>query len=152
MKKWIFLALLGITIFACDKEKNEPDQDPIDKQKIEQYLRDNNLNATADSSGIYYIITEPGVGGFPSPTSNVIVKYKGYLLDGTVFDQTPGNQARPFQLTTLIAGWQIGIPKLKRGGKGTFFIPSSLGYGATGTSSVPANSVLIFEIELVDYL
>ncbi|MBK7870240.1 MAG: FKBP-type peptidyl-prolyl cis-trans isomerase [Saprospiraceae bacterium] len=152
MKRLICLALLGIALIACNKESNEPDQDPIDQQKIEQYLRDNNITATAHPSGLYYIITEPGVGGHPSAGSNVIVRYKGYLLDGTVFDQTPGNQARPFQLASLIQGWQIGIPLLKKNGKGTFFIPSSLGYGPSGSSSVPANSVLIFEIELVDYL
>ena len=154
MKKWMFLfAGLSLLLFGCSKDENNTDnQAEIDRMIIEQYLLDNNIAATAHPSGLYYVINEPGVGGHPASNSKVIVKYKGYLTNGTVFDQTAEGKTQPFQLQNLIEGWQIGIPLLKKGGKGTFFIPSDLGYGSRSTSTIPANSVLIFEIELIDYL
>ncbi len=151
MKKFILSAICCIALVACS-EDSDTDQLETDRKIIEQYLKDNNLTATAHPSGLYYSITEPGTGGSPSTSSRVIVRYKGYLTDGTIFDETTGNQTRAFQLSSLIPAWQIGIPLLKKGGKGKFFVPSGLGYGSSATDDIPANSVLIFEIELVDYL
>ena len=79
------------------------------------------------------------------------MRYKGYLLDGTVFDETPGSDARTFFLYQVIRGWQIAIPLLQKNGKGTFFIPSGLAYGPFERPGIPANSVLIFETELVNF-
>ncbi|OQX80726.1 MAG: peptidylprolyl isomerase, partial [Bacteroidetes bacterium 4484_249] len=59
-------------------------------------------------------------------------------------------QTISFPLTAVIKGWQIGVPLLKQGGEGLFFIPSELGYGSQGTGSIPGNSVLIFDIGLAD--
>lgn len=118
--------------------------------QILAYLEENNLQATRHSSGLYYQIDEPGSGGFPDANATVRVNYRGFLLDGTVFDQS-GNDPSSFSLSGLIEGWQIGIPLLQRGGSGTFYLPADLGYGASGTAGIPANSVIVFEIELVDF-
>jgi FKBP-type peptidyl-prolyl cis-trans isomerase FkpA len=126
-------------------------KDESDMEKIEGYLADNNLTATSTPSGLYYIITKEGTGGHPNLSSSVTVKYKGYRLNGEVFDETTGNNTATFPLTNLILGWQEGIPLLKKGGKGTFFCPSDLAYGSQRVGDIPANSVLIFEIELVDF-
>lgn len=153
MKKVLFLfACLSLLLFGCSKDETNDNQAETDRMIIEQYLLDNNITATAHPSGLYYVIEQPGVGGHPASNSKVIVKYKGYLTNGTVFDQTPEGKTQPFQLQTLIEGWRIGIPLLKKGGKGKFIIPSGLGYGSRSTTTIPANSVLVFEIELVDYL
>ncbi|MBK8706215.1 MAG: FKBP-type peptidyl-prolyl cis-trans isomerase [Saprospiraceae bacterium] len=53
-------------------------------------------------------------------------------------------------MASLIKGWQIGLPLLKEGGRGTFFLPSELGYGDNPRPGIPANAVLIFDIDLVD--
>ncbi len=150
MKKLFIFSIccLLITITACKKER---DQTEIDREKIEQYLAANNLTATAHPTGLYYIITEPGTGANPPANANVTVRYKGYFLDGTVFDQTPGNETRNFPLQGLIESWQIGIPLVARGGKITLFSPSALAYGSRGRGSIPGNAVLIFEIELVSF-
>ncbi|MBI1228360.1 MAG: peptidylprolyl isomerase [Bacteroidetes bacterium] len=121
-----------------------------DIKKIEQYLEDNNLVAQSTASGLHYIIEEPGTGGNPNINSQVTVKYKGYLLSGDVFDET-GDTPVTFALKNLILGWQEGIPLLQKGGKGTFFLTSELGYGRNGAGSIPGNSPLIFEIELVNF-
>ncbi len=147
MRYLTFLIVAVVLFSACNKES----QEDIDDEIIQQYLSDNSIDATKDDSGIYYIITEEGTGDHPDINSEVTVRYKGYLTDGTVFDETTGNSTATFPLSGLIRGWQIGIPKLKQGGKGTFFIPSDLGYGDQATGNIPANSVLIFDIELVSF-
>lgn len=149
MKKFFLLGLLGIlTLLACDDQRP---QSEIDDEKIRDYLKANNLTAEKDLSGIYYIIERPGSGNNPNISSYIKVKYKGYLLDGTVFDQTEGDETVQFSLSGNITGWQIAVPLLKPGGKGTFFIPSIWGYGRFGTGIIPGNSVLIFEIELISF-
>jgi FKBP-type peptidyl-prolyl cis-trans isomerase len=148
----LFLLLLfSMTLFSCNKDLSAAEQLEQDIEKIKKYLSDNNLTATATLSGLHYIITTPGTGGSPNLQSNVTVKYKGTLLDGTIFDQTTGSQTATFPLANLIPGWQEGIPLLQKGGKGAFLLPSALGYGPNPVGPIPANSVLIFEIELVDF-
>lgn len=153
MKKILLLALASMLMMtACNKDEGPSvDQVAVDKEIIEQYLADNNIMATEHPSGLYYIIEEIGTGGSPKLSNDVTVTYKGYLLNGSVFDQTEPNKPRSFPLQGLIPGWQIGIPLLKKGGKGKFFIPSGLAYGNRAQPGIPANSVLIFEIGLVDY-
>ena len=88
------------------------------------------------------------VGGVAGGTAGATI---GSQLDGVVFDQTTGSATAKFRLGDLIQGWQIAIPLLQKGGKGTFFCPSDLGYGPQAVGNIPSNSVLIFEIELVDF-
>ena len=147
----LFLAVLSLSTLSCLKDVSPEEQLEIDIQKIKDYLVANNLTATETPSGLHYIITQEGTGGNPNLQSNVTVKYKGYLLDGMVFDQTSGSATATFPLANLIEAWQEGIPLLKKGGKGTFFSPSALAYGPNGVSGIPGNSVLIFEIELVNF-
>ncbi|MEM8523623.1 MAG: FKBP-type peptidyl-prolyl cis-trans isomerase [Bacteroidota bacterium] len=123
----------------------------IDKEKIEDYLSENSIEAEVTDEGIYYTFEEEGTGENPSSNATVTVKYKGYLLNGEVFDQTEGDATATFSLSRVIRGWQIGIPLFKKGGKGTIYIPSELAYGPTGSSSIPPNTVLAFDIELVDF-
>lgn len=146
MKKIIVVFFLSlIFISSCKK-----DQIKLDDDIIQDYLQENNIDAQKHESGLYYLITLEGDGEFPDTNSDVTVKYKGYLTDGEVFDET-GDEAVTFNLSQLISGWKIGIPLLSRGGQGIFFIPSNLGYGEYQAGVIPPNSVLIFEIELIDF-
>lgn len=145
--------LLSLVVFASNCTKDTVDQEMVDKEIIEQYLADSSLTATLHESGIYYNITLEGTGTeMPTIDSNVEVKYRGYLTDGTTFDQTPVGETRTFALSGVIPGWQTAITLLKKGGKGTFYIPSSLAYGASPPSfAIPPNAVLIFDVELIDF-
>lgn len=139
----LFLLLAIVSFSSCTKET--VDQPAVDKALIENYLKDNNLQAQSLASGLYYIIQQPGTGILPLPTSTVTVTYKGSLLSGTVFDQGSFYTSR---LNNLIVGWQQGIPLIAAGGKIKLIIPSALAYGDRATGSIPANSVLIFDITL----
>lgn len=145
--KYVLIIPILLLLLACNKENSQADKDD---QIINDYLSQNSIEATKHSSGLYYTITTEGSGSHPTATSTVEVRYTGYLTDNTVFDQTDGNTTATFNLQGLITGWQIGIPLLKVGGKGTFFLPSALGYGSQSTGNIPGNSVLIFDIELVN--
>lgn len=148
----IGLLLIAMSAGACKKEVNRSaaEQAEVDRLKIEEYVVANNLNVEVDPSGLQYVIEEPGTGIQPTTSDRVEVRYKGYLLDGTVFDQTNGDETIVFGLNGLITGWLIAIPLLKEGGKGIFIHPSALAYGPSARGPyIGPNEVLIFEIELV---
>ena len=148
MLKVFHLVLLCVVLsfLGCNKNK---DYTQIDDEIILQYISDNNLNATSTSSGLYYVIETTGNGVFPNIYSTVTVAYTGMLTNGTVFDQS-NSVGISFPLTNVIQGWQEGIPLFSEGGIGKLLIPSALGYGNRTVGNIPENSVLIFDVELID--
>ena len=150
INSFILLMLVMFVMQSC--LKNEDSQDEIDEKKIKEYVTENKIAATRHNSGIYYIIDNEGTGEAPDYDSEVTVKYKGYFFNGTVFDKTQPDKSITFKLNELIPGWQICIPMLKSGGKGTFIIPSYLAYGPQGAGTlIGPNETLIFDIELVSF-
>jgi len=140
--------ILLFMLNAC--KKSDDNQLKEDVVKIEQYLIDNNLTAEKTESGLHYIITQEGTGNKPIASSVVDVRYKGYFLDNTVFDETTGSETISFRLNGVIKGWTEGLQYFREGGKGTLLIPSELAYGSNPPQGIPANEVMIFDIELVD--
>jgi FKBP-type peptidyl-prolyl cis-trans isomerase FkpA len=147
IKILLFVLSLGLLSVSCFKHINQAE---VDDKIIQAYLTANKLTAVKDASGLYYMKTAEGTGVAPTATSTVEVKYKGSLPNGYVFDQTPADSTFTNELSELILGWQIGLPLMKEGGKATLFIPSALGYGSMYVGPIPPNSVLIFDIELID--
>lgn len=148
---FFWLGAMAIIFSGCEKDDDAEKQAQADDQTILNYLDANNLDATKHESGMYYLITSQGSGDSPTVNSTVEVFYKGYFTDGSIFDQTTTGPVA-FSLASLITGWQYGIPLIKEGGSITLFLPSALGYGPTGSGSVPPNTVIIFEIDLVAIL
>lgn len=152
----LILTLFAVSmIFSCEKDiVTFQEQLDIDIPIIEQYLSDNNITALSDN-GVYYVIDEEGTGSdYPTNNSLVSMAYSGSVMngDGTIFDSRTSTNPLKIELYRLITGWQIGIPKFKKGGKGTLYIPSGYGYGVIGSgSAIPGNSILIFDIELLDF-
>ena len=100
-------------------------------------------------SGLQYKIINPGEGDSPAAKDTVKVNYRGTLIDGTEFDKS--QEPIEFGLDHVIPGWTEGLQLLKKGGKAELYIPAKLAYGAHSPSpAIPANSVLIFEVELLD--
>jgi len=157
MKKIFYTLLLVPFLFGCDDNDNfynAQEQLAEDIEIIKQYIADNNIDAIEDGSGLYYVIEDEGTGTeFPSSTANVTLAYTGYLLDGTVFDSADSVSPIIVRLNNVIGGWQIGVPKFKIDGKGKLIIPSPLAYGQGGgpRGTLPSNSILIFDIELLDF-
>jgi FKBP-type peptidyl-prolyl cis-trans isomerase len=80
------------------------------------------------------------------------VHYLGTLINGKKFDSSyDRGEASEFPLSDVIKGWQIGIPLFGRGGKGKLIVPPFLGYGSRAVGNIPANSILIFDIDLQDF-
>jgi len=123
------------------------DYDVENKEEIVTYIEANNLDAIESSTGLYYVIDEPGTGEQPTATSNVTVAYKGYFTDGNVFDESD-DDGRTFNLNEVIPGWTEGIQYFKEGGSGKLLVPSSLAYGRFGNSTIPGGAVLIFDVTL----
>lgn len=130
-------------------------QAAMDDMTIINYIDANGLEAEKTSSGLYYIITEPGGSEKPTATTNVEVCYRGYLLDGTEFDSSYNQSgvcsAINFNLSGVIQGWTEGIQLFGKGGEGILLIPSALGYGTTGNGPIPPNTVLGFDVHLIDF-
>lgn len=141
-------------------KKVDAGQTPFSAQVQTQTVVENDITYK-----LYYIISQQGVGYQPSKIDDVLVAYRGELLDGTVFDNREtiivGNPW--FNLTNVIKGWSYGMPNFKAGtnisqpnqplqftnyGKGFLFIPSGLAYREVGSGSVPASAPLIFKIDL----
>lgn len=133
---------------SCGKKK-AVEQAKTDEAIIVKYTADHNLTATATGTGLYYVIETTGAGIHPTSNSQVRVSYKGYFTDGEVFDESTASGII-FGLQEVIKGWTEGIPYFKEGGSGKLLIPSALAYGEKGTQGIPGNSVLIFDIALID--
>ena len=135
-------------------------QADLDDKVIKEYLTKNNIKASKTASGLYYTITKEGVGEKPIAGQKVSVNYTGMTTDGKKFDSNVDPEfkhttAFEFQLGAgqVIKGWDEGLALLSKGGKATLFIPSGLAYGQRSpTQAIPPNSVLLFDVELVDII
>jgi FKBP-type peptidyl-prolyl cis-trans isomerase len=101
--------------------------------------------------GLYYEIIENGSGEMPTAADNVMVHYHGTFINGEVFDSSRdrGTPAS-FHMSGVIIGFKEGLKLLREGGKAKLYIPPNLGYGNRSKGKIPAGSLLIFEIELIE--
>lgn len=142
----IFSVLILVSL-GCKKNKlSRAEKDDI---TIRAYIDDHNLTAVPTGSGLYIVTSNEGNGSACTSASTVTVAYKGYFDNGEVFDQSSASGVT-FPLQNVIAGWKEGIPYFKEGGNGMLLIPSGLAYGPSGSGSIPGNTVLIFDVNLID--
>jgi FKBP-type peptidyl-prolyl cis-trans isomerase FkpA len=127
-----------------------PVKPEAEEPAILAYAAANGITATKHTSGLYYQVLSQGSGPTPNLNSKVWVTYVGKHMDGTVFDQQ--NTPVMFEMNSnLIEGWKIGLALIQKGGHIKLIIPSSLAFGcATTYSSMPPNSILYFDIQLID--
>ena len=150
---------LNVTFVVVNKY-SAAKQKEQDEKDIKDYLTKNNLKATTTGEGVYVATQTEGTGPQPQPGDTVYVLYTGKLLNGKVFDTNtdstfkPGVKMEPIRFPIgkgyVIKGWDQGIASLKKGTKATLVLPSGLAYGLQPTPSIPSNSVLVFDVELVD--
>ncbi len=105
------------------------------------------------ASGLQYLVMKAGDGPKPKATDRVSVHYHGSLIDGTVFDSSvKRGTPSQFGVTGVIKGWIEALQLMETGAKWKLFIPPELAYGLPGRPSIPPNSALIFEVELLEIL
>lgn len=166
MKKIFFALSLSVFVLSCSDEPATPctkevpaekiaavDQTQLQKDitAIDAYLASKSIVAIKDASGLRYVISTAGDDSKPCLESQVKVNYTGKLLTtGVVFDSSK-NTPVTFPLSNLILGWQIGFVNFGKGTKATLYIPSGFAYGKNVAGSIPANSNLIFDIELISF-
>ena len=151
----LFFCFVALLLASCkDAPTKSVEASPLSAgQQIEAYLKANSLKGEqTTSTGLVYIVEAPGGDEKPVVEDKITIHYKGYLTDGTVFDQTTGSP-RTFGLYQLIAAWQEAIPMIGRGGKIKILAPPSTAYGNRPPpgSGITPQSVLVFDIELVDF-
>lgn len=148
------VALGGLLLAGCDKNGTTTlctSADPATEDgAIRAYNTSHGYGAVKDTTlGIYYQVLTPGTGARPSSSSYVTVTYTGKLLNDVVFDSTTTAAGTSFSLSSVIVGWQKGIPLLRAGGTIRMIIPSAYGYGCQSQGSIPANSPLYFDVKLL---
>jgi FKBP-type peptidyl-prolyl cis-trans isomerase len=119
---------------------------------LEENSKRNGVITTA--SGLQYEVLKEGTGEKPKLGNRVSVNYEGSLINGTVFDSSY-ERGIPAEFTLddqLIHGFTEGIQLMSPGGRYKFYVPSSLGYGDQSDRVIPANSALIFDVELLEIL
>lgn len=155
------ILLVAVVMMGCAKTQSDlakyKAQAAVDDKIVANYISENNLTDTAhrvsDTCGVYYIVLNKGTGNdvFTSSTQ-VTVSYVGKLMTtGAVFARTDSSAFTPsYVLGQVILGWQLGIPKINKGGEVRLLVPSRYAYGpyAQPQLGLPANAILDFDIKL----
>lgn len=161
------LALLALTTGLLAGCGEDPEKERFRQELINKALNDETRkagdaflteNAKKDGvkttqSGLQYRILQTGEGASPNSTDMVTVHYEGKRVDGVVFDSSyQREKPATFALNRVIRGWAEGVGMMNPGAVWEFYIPPELAYGAVSPSEqIPANSTLIFKVELIDF-
>ena len=148
----------SICLVACFKDPSpgyntctgpEPS---ADSSALLAFAARDSMTVTRDSTGLYYQIIDSGAGPMPTSSSKIYATYQGELMDGTIFDSTTDASKTGLLLSDYIQGWQIGLPKIRQGGRIKLLIPSAYGYGCMGSSDgvIPRNAPLYFDVTLTE--
>lgn len=149
-KEEIQQAMMKLQESAMKKQQEAAEDN---KKKGAEFLEKNKTaeGVKATASGLQYKVEKEGDGKIPAKTDTVKAHYKGTLIDGTQFDSSyDRGQPAEFPVQGVIPGWSEALQMMKVGSKYKLFIPPELAYGASGRPGIPANSVLVFEVELVE--
>lgn len=138
--RFALLIIAALAFISCSSSKN------TSKEEVKS-------NIIKTASGLQYEDIVVGTGAKPEKGKEVTVHYTGKLEDGSVFDSSV-EKNKPFKfkigIGQVIKGWDEGVMGMQVGGKRKLIIPAELGYGDRAAGKIPANSVLIFDVELLE--
>ena len=153
MGKYLII-ILSLTLFSCHKPASKK-QDVVEMKQTETAQAPIVGQEITTPSGLKYIDEIVGTGKTPKTGDKVKVHYTGTLTDGTKFDSSRDrNQPFEFPLGVgrVIKGWDEGVSTMKVGGKRKLIIPAELGYGSRNMGAIPPNSILFFDVELLEVI
>jgi FKBP-type peptidyl-prolyl cis-trans isomerase FkpA len=136
---WIGIAVAVIGAFLLARQGDD---------FLTRNARSPGVETTA--SGLQYKALVPGKGAHPTDADVALINYEGKLLDGKTFDKS--QQPTPMPVKGVVPGFSEALKLMNKGAKYRVWIPAKLGYGDKGAGPIPANSTLVFDIELVDFL
>jgi len=156
MKKLILYPSLALALFAFTPSYSQDKKDKgKDKTEAKAKGKAKAKEVITTKSGLKCEYLHRGTGKKPQPGDKVVAHYTGTLLDGTKFDSSV-DRGKPFEFPLgkgkVIKGWDEGFALLQVGDKAIFTIPPELAYGERATGQIPANSTLIFEVELLNVI
>lgn len=154
IKHLLFATALAFTVPSMAQDKPAKNKKSTSKKESNNTKRNIKLNEEiTTASGLKYKVTEIGSGRKVEIGDKVTVHYTGKLTNGTKFDSSK-DRNQPFSFKVgggqVIRGWDEGLALLNIGDKATLTIPANLGYGSRDQGPIPANSTLIFDIEVLD--
>jgi FKBP-type peptidyl-prolyl cis-trans isomerase len=147
--KVLVLFAIVLQFSSCGSEEFISPQEQLERDvaEIDAYLEREGIDAVEDPSGIRYVFNSMGSGRSANISNSVSTNYEGRFFDGAVFDE--GDDVS-FPVSGVIVGWQIMLTQMQEGDDVTVYIPSGLAYGTRGQGSIPPNTNLIFDIELLE--
>ena len=154
MKIALILFVIACIAFYFYNNANNQKAAALNLEKGSAFLAENakkdGVKTTA--SGLQYEVLQSGSGeSYPTASSTVRVHYHGTLIDGTVFDSSvERDETISFPLNRVIPGWTEGVQLMNVGSKYKFTIPAELAYGERDMGVIKPNSVLVFEVELLE--
>lgn len=143
---FLFIAFSTLLLSSCtgysDKEQEVFDQ------KLQAFMKKENLKMTKSSSGVYYKVATKGSGRKIQYNDKIRVMYKGKLMNGTIFDEK--NSPIEFHLKKLVPAWKEVLVGKNTGSVFYIATPPSMGYGSQDNGEIPPNSCLYFEIKVME--
>ncbi len=161
-RKFLLMLAVPLVMTACKKNNDTYTCTPENPTTVapaneltdlQTYLANKGLigTVTRHDNNFYYLVEDAGTGITPNTCSSVRVSYEGKLTNDVTFTSADElNNPQTYTLNQLIKGWQLGLQLIKKGGKIKLFLPPSLAYGSNAVGTIPANSILIFEVSLID--
>ena len=149
-KIWLGVALIvaAALLLAYTGTQNAVVTGASNEQFLAANADEDGVETTA--SGLQYKVLKPGEGPSPTATDTALVKYEGRLRDGTIFD---ANEQTPMPVGGVVPGFSEALQLMQKGGEYRIWIPSDLAYGeASPGEQVPPNSLLIFDVTLLDFI
>ena len=149
-------AALGGSLAACDRAPAAPDETAAQNLRASEFCMTSNARREGIQilpSGVQYSVTRSGPPGGERPDRNDLVRvnYEGTLTDGTVFDSSfQAGQPAVFVVGNVVPGWTEALQQMRVGDEWVVYVPPAQGYGDRGSPKVPANSVMVFRIKLLD--
>ena len=152
VSKWLMVIAVVAVIGACGDGESTPTGVGVPEDAVfDPSLGVDLAQMTRLDGGLYIQDLIEGTGAEARVGDIAVVYYSGYLPDGTLFDRNVTGSGFPFQIgqNRVILGWERGVPGMKVGGTRKLVIPAALGYGSRGQGPIPPNSVLVFDVELL---